>query len=175
MPKSIYIKDYLFHWKRWSPWQSYKYFAVSILCSQVLILQGKCRTPLIAHSVPEITIIHHQSITFALNRITWSNHFWKVKVFHNEVFILWSFLLSYFPPDILGNSEMVGILCFREWMPEFPEGTNTKSSDCCTESFISPHILFCLFLLKQQFGTCLSLTLSKMLRQPRGFCSRKTD
>lgn len=26
-------------------------------------------------------------------------------------------------------------------MPEFPEATKTKSSDCCSASFISPHIL----------------------------------
>jgi len=64
-----------------------------------------------------------------------------VKVFHNEVCILWSFLLSCFPSDILGNTELVGILHFREQMPEFPEGTSTKSSDCCIESFASPPVL----------------------------------
>lgn len=66
-----------------------------------------------------------------------------MKDFHNEVYILWSFLSSYqhFAPDISGNRQLVGILCFREWMPEFPEATKTRSSDCCTASFISPHIL----------------------------------
>lgn len=36
---------------------------------------------------------------------------------------------------------MIEVLCFREWMPEFPEATNPKFSECCTESIISSHVL----------------------------------
>lgn len=103
----------------------------------------KGRTLLIAHSVPEVTIICQQSVTFALNRITWSKHFWKVKVFHKEVCILGSFLLSCFPPAILGNGELVGILCLGNWSLNFLRELTQNLQISALNHFISPHVLPC--------------------------------